>query len=124
MLRPCLAAAAAVATLVLAGCGSGAKSPQLVSGGDASRGEKLIRSYGCGGCHTIPGVSGADARVGPELDGFRHKRFIAGELPNTPENATRWIEHPKSIEPGTIMPDLGVSRSEALDIVAYLYNRT
>jgi cytochrome c2 len=112
------------AALLAAGCGSGAKSPELVPGGDASAGKSLIHSFGCGGCHTIPGIPGASARVGPDLSGFRSRRYIAGELRNTPENATRWIEHPKSVEPGTIMPDLGVSRSQALDIVAYLYGHT
>ena len=48
-------------------------------------------------------------------------RYIAGELPNSPENAIRWIRDPKRVEPGTVMPDLGVTTAEARDIAAYLY---
>jgi cytochrome c len=32
------------------------------------------------------------------------------------------LRNPQSIEPGTIMPDLGLSESEARDIAAYLYS--
>jgi cytochrome c2 len=112
-----------VLAVLAAGCGT-AKSPALVAGGSPSQGARLIDKFGCGSCHSIPGIQGANGRVGPSLSGFRRLRFIAGEIPNTPENAIRWIEHPRSIEPGTIMPDLGVSRDQARQIVAYLYSRT
>jgi cytochrome c2 len=106
-----------------AGCGGG-KTPEIVNGGDVKRGAAVIEKYGCGGCHQIPGSARADGRVGPSLDGFRRIRYIAGRLPNNPENARRWIEDPRKIEPGTVMPDLGVSEDEARDAVAYLYSRT
>ena len=122
-LRAAAGAAALAAAAVAAGCGT-AKSPALVAGGSPSRGARLIDKFGCGSCHAIPGIHGASGRVGPALSDFRRLRFIAGEIPNTPENAIRWIEHPRSIEPGTIMPDLGVSRDQARQIVAYLYSRT
>ena len=113
-------AALLAATLLLGGCASGAK-PTLVPGGDAGRGKQLIARYGCGGCHVIPGIRGAQGDVGPSLRHFRRVRFIAGRIPNSPENAMRWIRDPQGIEPGTIMPDLGVKPDEARDIVAYLY---
>jgi cytochrome c2 len=47
--------------------------------------------------------------------------MIAGELPNTPANLTRWIQHPRQVEPRTAMPDLGVNATDAYDIAAYLY---
>ncbi len=47
--------------------------------------------------------------------------MIAGELPNTPDNLIRWIENPPSIEPGTAMPNLGLSDKQARDAAAYLY---
>jgi cytochrome c len=112
-----------LAALVAAGCGGG-KKPELVGGGDAQRGQTLIEKYGCGSCHQIPGIERADGRVGPSLDDFEKLRYIAGRLPNNPENARRWIENPKRIEPGTVMPGLGVTDDEARDIVAYLYSRT
>lgn len=47
--------------------------------------------------------------------------MIAGELPNTPDNLVRWIKDPKLVEPGTAMPDLGLSDEQARDVAAYLY---
>jgi cytochrome c len=47
--------------------------------------------------------------------------MIAGELPNSPDNLVRWIKDPKAVEPGTAMPDLGLTDDEARDVAAYLY---
>lgn len=69
----------------------------------------------------IPGVHDARGKVGPPLLFFSERTMIAGELPNTPPNLTRWIQHPKQVEPNTAMPDLGVTQDEANDIAAYLY---
>ena len=109
-----------LAALLAAGC-AGKGGPVRVPGGDADRGQRLIEHYGCGGCHAIPGIRGADARVGPSLDDTRRKRFIAGHVPNTVEALERWIRDPQKVEPGTLMPDLGVTPRQARDIVAYLY---
>lgn len=88
----------------------------------AERGRELIIEYGCGTCHTIPGVRGADGLVGPPLTAFGDRAYIAGALVNTPENLARWIRDPQSVEPGTVMPDLGVSDDEAASIAAYLHS--
>jgi cytochrome c len=111
-----------VAVLVV-GCGTG-KGRRVVPGGDPDRGARLIERYGCGGCHTIPGIRGAKGKVGPELENVARRRLIAGRLPNTPENLMRWIQDPQRIDPGTVMPDLDVTRDEARDIASYLYDRT
>ncbi len=91
------------------------------TGGDPGRGVQVIDRYGCGGCHTIPGVPGARGLVGPPLLWWSRRTFIAGELPNTPDNLIRWIRAPQSVEPGTAMPALGVTDEEARDAAAYLY---
>ena len=110
-----------LAWLVLVGA-CGRKSPRtLVTGGDPARGRAQIVAYGCGSCHVIPGVSGASGLVGPPLTQFAHRAFIAGEVPNNSEFLVRWISVPQSIEPGTAMPNLGVSEAQARDIAAYLY---
>ncbi|MFL5767077.1 MAG: c-type cytochrome [Actinomycetota bacterium] len=87
---------------------------------DAALGPELIRSYGCQTCHTIPGVAGADATVGPPLTAFGDRRYIAGEVSNTGPNLIRWIMDPQSIEPKTVMPDAGVTERDARNIAAYL----
>lgn len=90
-------------------------------GGNARTGRNTIRKYGCYACHTIDGVPGARGLVGPPLDGIALREFIAGELPNTPENLMRWIQHPRQVEPHTVMPEMGVTEQDSRDIVAYLY---
>jgi cytochrome c1 len=94
---------------------------RTVEGGDAARGAALVRAHGCGACHVIPGVAGAVGQVGPPLTSWRQRAIIAGRLPNTPSNLIAWIQTPQTIEPGTAMPNLGLSEQEARDVAAYLY---
>ncbi|HEY0777279.1 MAG TPA: cytochrome c oxidase assembly protein [Gemmatirosa sp.] len=89
---------------------------------DPARGERAIRTYGCGSCHTIPGVRGADGMVGPPLTGWSKRTIIAGYVPNTPERLVQWIVMPQSVAPGNAMPNLGVTDGDARDIAAYLYS--
>lgn len=69
----------------------------------------------------IPGVIGADALVGPPLNGIASRRYLAGVLPNTPDRMIEWLRNPKAVEPPTAMPDLDVTEQDARDIAAYLY---
>ena len=91
------------------------------TGGDPARGKALIVQYGCGSCHSIPGIREARGLVGPPLILFGRRTFIAGEVPNTPDQLVKWLQDPKAIEAGTAMPKLGLSEQEARDIAAYLY---
>jgi cytochrome c1 len=111
----------ALAAVLGLACREAPPRAQLAASGDPERGRASIRSHQCGACHTIPGVTGARGIVGPPLAGFGARAFIAGELPNTPENLVRWIQDPPAIEPETAMPALGVAQSDARDIAAYLY---
>ena len=97
------------------------EAPADIPAGDADRGEELIRDYGCGSCHTVPGVAGADGTVGPPLNAFAERDYIAGNLRNTPANLILWIQNPQEIEPGTAMPDIGVTEEDARDIATYLH---
>lgn len=90
-------------------------------GGNPDRGPALMRGYGCGTCHTVAGVTGANGLVGPPLTGIAERAYIAGVLPNAPENMVRWIEDPKAVDSLTAMPVLGVTPADARDIAAYLY---
>ena len=93
-----------------------------MTGGDMHVGKEKIRNYGCQSCHTIPGVEGANALVGPPLVHWSKRVYIAGELPNTPENLRKWLQHPPQVEPRTAMPDMGVTEQDSRDISAYLYS--
>jgi cytochrome c len=126
------AAARVIARLALVGlvavanaCGGAseadAREAAAITGGDPSRGPDLLRKYGCQSCHTIPGVVGANGLVGPPLAGIASRSYIAGVLPNAPDNMLRWIRDPKDVDAKTAMPNTGVTPSDARHIAAYLY---
>jgi cytochrome c len=112
------------ALALLSGCTGGRTvfAYTTPTGGDFARGKQLIAAYGCGSCHLIPGISGAEGMVGPPLLAFGRRTYIAGEIPNKPANLVVWLINPKSVEPGTAMPVLGLSEQQARDISAYLYS--
>ena len=116
-------AAAASLLPLLAGCRGGryARAVEIVPGGNPRVGARLIESYRCGACHTIPGIHDADGLVGPPLTLFARRTYIAGVLPNTPPNLIRWVRDPPAVDPRTAMPVLGLSRQQATDVAAYLY---
>jgi cytochrome c1 len=113
-----------MAAAMIAGC-TGDRDPgvryRVATGGVAQRGQTVIVDKNCGSCHTIPGVSGAKGVVGPPLMFFGRRTFIAGQLPNNPDNLVRWIRNPQSVERDTAMPDLGLTEQQARDVAAYLY---
>ena len=115
------AAALALVMIAAAACDRHDDTLPALVGGDASHGRELIRRYGCGSCHTIPGVRGANALVGPPLAGIARRVYVGGVVTNTPANLVQWIQDPKSIDDKTAMPDVGVTRADAIDIASYLY---
>jgi cytochrome c len=124
--RGAIAAAACVSVggTLASGCAAkrpDGQPPRQIVGGDAARGKQAIVAYGCGACHEIPGIREAEGLVGPPLTRFANRAYIAGEVPNTPDQLVRWIMVPQAIEPKTAMPVLGVSAAAARDIAAYLY---
>lgn len=76
--------------------------------------------YQCGSCHVIPEVPAAVGRVGPSLERYAERAYIAGNRPNAPDTLARWIESPAAVLPGTTMPDMGASAADARDMAAYL----
>jgi cytochrome c len=101
--------------------GDVAREATELTGGDPGRGLIAIRQHGCPSCHTIPGVPVAHGLVGPPLGGIASRIYIAGMLPNTPENMMRWIQAPQEVNQHTAMPNMGITEPEAKDIVGYLY---
>ncbi len=115
---------ALLAAAALLGCTGGRDTGvayRVATGGTAERGQNVIADKNCGSCHTIPGISGARGVVGPPLMFFGRRTYIAGQLPNKPENLIRWIRSPQSVEPDTAMPNLGLTEQQARDVAAYLY---
>ena len=95
-------------------------APEAVGPGDAQEGRRALQQYACATCHVIPGITGANKTVGPPLTGIASRTYIAGVLPNTPENMMRWIMSPQTVSALTAMPNLGVSETDARGIAAYL----
>lgn len=117
-MRAAAAGIALAAALAAAACSAPAPS---VTAGNPDRGLLLLRQFGCASCHVIPGVASAMGNVGPPLERIASRVYLAGILPNTPENLMRWIRAPQSVDPLTAMPDLGVSEAQARDMAAYLF---
>jgi cytochrome c len=112
----------AAALVLLCGCGEDIeRKAAAMTGGSPARGKEIIPRYGCEACHSIPGVAAARGQVGPPLDGIASRPTLAGGLPNTPDNLMRWIRTPQEIQPGTAMPELGVTERDVRDIAAFLY---
>jgi hypothetical protein len=68
----------------------------------------------------IPGVPASTATVGPPLSRWAERKYIAGALPNTPENLVAFLLEPQQIQPGGGMPELGVTPEDARHMAAYL----
>lgn len=74
----------------------------------------------CGACHVIPGVTGARGQVGPPLDNYSRRVYIAGKLPRDEALLARWIADAPSLSPGTAMPRIDMTPAEARDMAAFL----
>jgi len=96
---------------------------RVITSGDPTRAAMITRRYGCGGCHTIPGIPGADGQVGPPLAGLIHRVYIGGVAANSPDHLIQWIVEPRRFSPRSAMPVTGISEAEARDVAAYLYTR-
>lgn len=113
---------ATVVLVLLAGCRQRpAQVEGSMLGGNAMRGQRAMRAYGCTACHAVPRMVGDNPSVGPSLEGFGGRAYIAGVLPNTPENLLHWILDPPGVDSLTAMPQLGVTASDAVDIAEFLY---
>jgi cytochrome c len=95
---------------------------RAVVGGDTVRGQQAILNYGCGTCHVIPGIAGATAHVGPPLNEYARRHYVAGMILNNQDNLIAWLVNPQAINPGTAMPNLNVTEDDARDIATYLYS--
>jgi cytochrome c len=119
--RVCVVFISTSAFLVAAACSSKPREvePPTIQA-QIARGKYLIRYYGCQACHEVPSVAGPQGSIGPSLQHTATKYYLAGELPNSPENLRLWIQRPHSINPQTLMPDLNVTDDDAADIALFL----
>ena len=95
--------------------------PSRVDGGDPERGRLLVQQYQCAACHFIPEVQGPAGDAGPSLQYMGRLSYIAGGIPNQPDNMIRFLQNPPQVKPGTLMPALGISEEEARHMAAFIY---
>lgn len=105
----------------------------LADAANVAAGEKLVRKYGCAGCHDIPGME-TESRVGAELSSFGGKtkeELFFGDRVDMPETwddwtyekihtprgyATKWIEQ--------AMPHFNLADEDIKAIRVFLTSRT
>ena len=94
---------------------------KLPRNADAENGQLLVASVGCMGCHEIQPDAVAEEPTsfqtlrreqGPNLIGLGSK--------STAQWVYNWVRDPASFHPETKMPNLRLTRQEAVDIAAYL----
>lgn len=100
---------------------NGYKVPPAPPGGSAARGEELVESVGCKGCHVITESDREVRTTDAPYD-------LAPDLTKIGSKLNRdwlfaWIKNPRQYHPETTMPDLRLTDAEALDIVAYLMTK-
>ncbi|MDX2377258.1 c-type cytochrome [Microbacterium sp. LRZ72] len=120
---PLAVGGAVMLAATLTACGP--ETPEIeVPGGDPEQGRTLVVQYGCTSCHSIPNVPSVDDEsVAPALDDLADRDFLAGQIPNRTEELIAWLQNPQLVDPGTLMPDMGVTRGDAEDIAAFLYGQ-
>ena len=102
------------------GCAKDEPASRVV-GGDPERGRLLVQQYQCAACHFIPEVQGAGGDAGPSLAYMGRLSYIAGSIPNQPENMIRFLQNPPAVKPGILMPALGITDDEARHMAAFMY---
>lgn len=86
-----------------------------------TRGRQLVAQVGCTACHAFPEIAWPQGRAGPSLLAFDGRGPIAGALPNTPANVAAFVRNAPAVKPGSPMPAMPLSESEARDVAAYLH---
>ena len=86
----------------------------------AARGFQVVSQGACGMCHVIRGTA-ALGKAGPDLTHFGSRRSIAaGTLTMSRGAIQGWITRPQALKPGTMMPQVSLSPSDANAVSRYL----
>jgi len=93
-----------------------------------SRGRRAMENQGCATCHALTGTAPlaiSPVKVPLEKAALERGMMLAPDLRNVRERFRRealvaWLMDPSAQKPGTPMPKLNLSRSDAEDIAAFL----
>jgi cytochrome c oxidase subunit 2 len=84
------------------------------------RGMQVLTAGPCGACHVVRGTP-ANGRPGPDLTHLASRRSIAaGLMPFSRAAVQGWIAQPAALKPGTNMPAVSLSPSDADAVARYL----
>ncbi|MGI8983578.1 MAG: cytochrome c oxidase subunit II [Acidimicrobiales bacterium] len=98
-----------------------APSVKASAGTRGEAGALLFAQKGCGGCHTVEGVS--EGIVGPNLTHFATRTTFAGSIfDNNDANLRRWLRDPLGEKPGNkmIIPGAPLTPDEITELIVYL----
>ena len=106
---------------------------QLADPANVAAGEKLVRKYGCPGCHDIPGME-SESRIGAELTTFggkTHEELFFGDRVDLKETWDTWTWH-KLKEPRgyatkwieQVMPQFDLADDDVTALRVFLKGRT
>jgi cytochrome c oxidase subunit II len=74
----------------------------------------------CVNCHRVRGTS-ARGTYAPDLTHLMSRQTLAaGIIPNTPDGLRRWVDDPRQVKPGCLMPAFGLSGADRDLILRYL----
>ena len=118
----CLTASAAQAACAGADCAAPptADRAPLQPRDPDEHAQLVLHQYACSACHRIPGLVGPDTDVGPPLHALGRRERIAGHLRAGEDELVRWIRDPQGVDPGSAMPDMGVTEEHARLMARYL----
>jgi cytochrome c len=96
---------------------------------DAAAGEKVFKTQ-CSACHATeagknrvgPSLAGVVGRTAGAVEGFKYSAANKGSgITWTAEVLDKYIDNPKGVVPGTIMPYAGLhDAGQRADLIAYL----
>ena len=101
--------------------GQRAGAVTATAGTPAEEGSTLFAQKGCGGCHTVAGVS--EGVLGPNLTHFATRTSFAGSIfANNDANLRIWLRDPQAAKPGNkmIIPGAPLTPDEITKLTAYL----
>jgi mono/diheme cytochrome c family protein len=106
---------------------------RLTDPANVAAGEKLVRKFGCPGCHDIPGME-QESRIGAELTAFggkTHEELFFGDRTKLKEDWDTWTSHklkePRGYETHWIeqvMPQFDLADDDVAALKVFLASRT
>lgn len=94
--------------------------------GDVAKGRELVKEKSCGSCHAFTGANDFSATFTPGDERQKRAIRLAPDLRFTRERFVRsqvvqWLVDPLVIKRDSLMPNHGLSKTQAADVAAYLY---